>query len=160
MSTNIIKVLWGRALPAQKRDYDLDVDEIPKEIVGAARIDLLKTGHCFLWLFMAYAIIVRPEASATIWDPKDRGIRLNTDRRWARQVGDMMEMGLLTPDDERNIRHWARVFLVHKQENKGRVIFSCRQSNDACTDLPGVNFPRMEDLLRKIDEITRGIGLS
>ena len=159
-STNIIKVLWGRALPTIPRDYNLDVDVVPKEIIGAARVELLKSGHIYLWLFMAYAILVRPEASATIWNAYERrGPRLNTDRRWARQVGDMVNMGLLTEDDEKNVRHWARVFLVRKEANLGRVIFSCRQSNEACKELPGVNFPRMGDLLRKIDEITRGIGL-
>jgi hypothetical protein len=50
-------------------------------------------------------------------------------------------------------------FLVWKEANLGRVSFSCRQANEACKDLPGVNFPRMGDLLRKNDSITRGIGL-
>ena len=137
-STNIIKVLWGRALPTIQRDYNLDVDVVPKEIIGAARVELLKSGHVYLWLFMAYAILVRPEASATIWNTNERrGPRLNTDRRWARQVGDMVNMGLLTEDDEKNVRHWARVFLVRKEANLGRVIFSCRQSNETCKELPG-----------------------
>ena len=70
-----------------------------------------------------------------------------------------MNMGLLAVDDEKNFRHWARLFLIRKEANVGRVIFSCRQSNEACKELPGINFPRMGDLLRKIDEITRGIGL-
>ena len=155
-----MKVLWGRALPTIPRDYNLDVDVVPKEIIVAARIELLKSGHVYLWLFMAYAIIVRPEASATIWNTNEpRGPRLNTDRRWERQVGDIVNMGLLAVDDEKNFRHWARLFLIRKEANVGRVIFSCRQSNEACKELPGINFPRMGDLLRKIDEITRGIGL-
>ena len=175
MEANYIreKIFWGKVMGSNHEDADLDIDPIPKDMIAGAELQKLKAkdenGRVFVWLLLAVAMLTRPEALQYLWEdqynisevnkvPKPR--RVDTDDIWERHIVELDEVyGLLGDMDRAEALHFAKLFLVKKSGRLGRVIFNCRQANNLCKDAPGVNFARQPDLLRRIDEITRGKGL-
>ena len=164
------KILWAKIwTKPDPKDADLDIDPIPKDLIAGAELNKLKAndgnGRVFVWLLLAVAMLTRPEALPHLWDlstvnAMQKPRRMDTDEIWERHVIELeKKWGLLEGMDRAEVLHFAKLFLVKKTGRLGRVIFNCRQANNACKDAPGVNFARQPDLLRRIDEITRGKGL-
>jgi len=165
MSNAYMKYLWGQIAEEEEEGgvETLAVDPIPTNIIGKVQHEKL-AGGSFLWLIFATAILGQPDIAGLLWDYREaaRPRAAATDSMWAEQLQSLCGKDGLFIDEtvqRARVHHWARFFLVKKKEKVGRVILNCRQANNHCKELPSVNFPRMGDLLRRIDEISRGKGL-